>query len=602
MTSDPRALERVREELRRLGYLDHGFERFLLQDALKPRPAGRTLLRLAAKVALLAGVVLALLAAFALAAANGSLAASPFDLVPLFLHLLLPISFAAGVGFLALCAVLVLALRLYHLRRIEAFSLGAALVVGAATLALALFKGRELSAEMPMAQRLVAAVVTSLVVLAVVRVVYQGLLSLAVSLTDMAPRGRPFSRRRAAAVILLVVFVLTLPGLLGVRRPPVPQAPASIPTAPGERALLVGVDGVLPAELDYLLGRGELPVLAGLLEQGGVLVRYRRPADLSPAVFWTSVATGLPDARHGVTALETFRPLGTVTPLARTGPSRFYWSRVAEPLGLAEHRPLLQSRRHAFAVWELAGRGGAPAVAINWWGTFPAEATHGLVLAHGAYQLLAEGVPEVVAPESLRPEIERLHQEIAAGTVPAARGLPPTAAESVVPRALAPDRFYRAVLARAMDSSPRLAALYLPAADIAADGWRWGPLLYGDLVRAELAALDETLAEVLDGVGTVALVFDPGRRGGGEGRVILWRGRGCSTSRPLPAIRPQAVASALLRAVGLPQSGELPPPPPVCRWRQPPAELATFGERIGRRAQSLEGEQYLESLRSLGYL
>src|SRR5262245_2868966 len=30
-------LDEVRSELRRLGYLNHGFERFLLQDALRPR-------------------------------------------------------------------------------------------------------------------------------------------------------------------------------------------------------------------------------------------------------------------------------------------------------------------------------------------------------------------------------------------------------------------------------------------------------------------------------------------------------------------------------------------------------------------------------------
>ena len=47
-------LDGVRSELRRLGYLDRGFERFLLQDALKPRQPARALLGLIAKVGLLA--------------------------------------------------------------------------------------------------------------------------------------------------------------------------------------------------------------------------------------------------------------------------------------------------------------------------------------------------------------------------------------------------------------------------------------------------------------------------------------------------------------------------------------------------------------------
>src|ERR1700720_4663030 len=48
-------LERARLELRRLGYLDHGLERFLLQDALRPRQPLRTMALLALKVGLLAG-------------------------------------------------------------------------------------------------------------------------------------------------------------------------------------------------------------------------------------------------------------------------------------------------------------------------------------------------------------------------------------------------------------------------------------------------------------------------------------------------------------------------------------------------------------------
>src|SRR5580698_3834596 len=88
------ALERARLELRRLGYLDHGLERFLLQDALRPRRPLRTLGALAAKVGLLGGGILALALAVALATANGSLASSPLDLPVLFLHLFPPVSAA----------------------------------------------------------------------------------------------------------------------------------------------------------------------------------------------------------------------------------------------------------------------------------------------------------------------------------------------------------------------------------------------------------------------------------------------------------------------------------------------------------------------------
>jgi len=65
---------------------------------------------------------------------------------------------------------------------------------------------------------------------------------------------------------------------------------------------------------------------------------------------------------------------------------------------------------------------------------------------------------------------------------------------------------------------PRAAALYLPGADIAADGWQGGDVALADLVRGELAAADRLLAGALAGVGTVAVVLDPGRRrAGGRG-------------------------------------------------------------------------------------
>jgi len=62
------------------------------------------------------------------------------------------------------------------------------------------------------------------------------------------------------------------------------------------------------------------------------------------------------------------------------------------------------------------------------------------------------------------------------------------------------------------------------------------------------------------------------------------------------------VASALLRALGLPQSEELPPPPAGCRWPAPPVVVAGYGAPRRAAPRGLESAEYLESLRSLGYL
>ena len=67
-------------------------------------------------------------------------------------------------------------------------------------------------------------------------------------------------------------------------------------------------------------------------------------------------------------------------------------------------------------------------------------------------------------------------------------------------------------------------------------------------------------------------------------------------------MEPEAVASALLRALGLPQSEQLPAPPAACLWPEPPLSVSGYGERRERPSQGPEGREYLESLRSLGYL
>ncbi len=618
-TTSGHDLEAVRSELRRLGYLNHGVERFLLQDALRPQRPGRTLVHLVVKVGLLSGGALALALALALVTANAEASVGPvgifFDTLALFLHLFPPIAMVAGLSFLALCGVMLAILRIYHVRRIEALSLAAAVAAGAAGLALALRGAQSLVAENDFAVAAVLGVATPVAIYLLIKLVDHGLLTLAIQLTDAAPEARLFSRRWLGLTILATAFLLTLPAVISAvisaRREP-PAAPATLPVAPGERVVLLGIDGVLPEEVDYLMRTGDLPALEGLAQgSGGRVMRYAR-RDEPPASFWTSVATGISGPAHGVTALDSFRPRGMRTQLARSGPLRAWWSRVEVPLGLAEYRPLLANRRSAFSVWELASRGGAPVLAVNWWATFPAEPLPGLVVAHGAWQLLREGAEGTATPASEVPALRALALQTAqteSADLRLAAALPGGTSSSVLDRALIPDRFYREVFAQQLATAPRAAALYLPGLDIAADGWKGSDVAFADLVRSELLAADRLLGRAAAEAGTVAVVFDPGRRRtGGEGRIVLWRRGGCGAPPLSPPISPdtrtvpEAVASALLRAAGLPQSEELPSPPAGCSWPEPPVTLAGYGQRGREVVSAAEGKEYLESLRSLGYL
>jgi hypothetical protein len=170
---------------------------------------------------------------------------------------------------------------------------------------------------------------------------------------------------------------------------------------------------------------------------------------------------------------------------------------------------------------------------------------------------------------------------------------------------------------------PRAAALYLPGLDIAASDWRGGDLAFADLVRDELRAADRLLAAALaqPGWGIVAVVLDPGRRrgvtgGGVGGRLLLWR-RGAACGGGPANTTPEAVTAGLLRTLGLPQSAELPLPPPQCAWPAAPARVASFGRpappllpgaangangATAANAANAANAEYLQNLRSLGYL
>ncbi len=605
-------LDQVRLELRRMGYLDHSVERLLLQDALKPAGSVRTWLALAGRVGLIGGGLAALFSTLVLAAWNGHLSSSPFDLLPLFLHLAPPMVLGLALVFLGLAALLIVVLRLSHWRRIGTLSTTVAALAVATLSAAGLWQGQDLWGSAAAWQLGLLVLALPMVAYGLFQVIHGGLLALSVRMTERAP-SRPSSPHGWIALVLLLLTLLTLlPAILdlGTGLDPLPS---SLPMLPLERVLLIGVDGVLPGELDYLLASGELPEIERRLDHGGVLLSYPRPEG-PPAAFWTTVGTGLPAAGHGLVSLDSFRPAGLSRPLYRSGWLRPWWALVAEPLGLAEYRAVLSQSRRGWAFWELAASGEAPAVVVNWWGTFPAEPLAGLVVAHGAYQMLGDATAGAVEPAMAEAGLRQLRDDLEleasaprlAAALPGLRAaLPKSSYAELVAAALKPDEFYRRVFARALSADrPRAAALYLPALDIAATLTGADGVAQADLLRWQLEAVDRLVAEAGD-IGTVVLVFDPGRRGVGrggvdQGRVLLWRRDGCAAEN-LPSIEPEVIAASLLRALGLPQSRELPEPPALCNWPAASLTLDTFGHR--RATDAVErSEEYLENLRSLGYL
>ena len=600
-SSASHSLDEVRQRLRRLGYLDRSVERYLLQDAMRPERPVRTVLALSLKVGLLAGIPVAVAATLVLAAMNDLFVLAPSDVLPLFLHLLPPFVFALGIGFLVLGGLLTLTLSLSHSQRIESSSVIAATATACGLLAFTAWQGRAVLGALTSGQAAAIAAIALGLAVAVARVLHGGLLTLAIRLRDRPPE-RPITRLAwqtaplALALVLLVAPTLLIAG-------PATHVPVSLAARPDARVVLIGIDGVRADEFEGLLAGGELPALSARLADGGALLRYQREKT-EPAAFWTTVATGRPGEDHGMLALDGYRPRGVRTTLVRTGWMRPYFATVGRLTGLVAYRPVLAPSRRVPALWDLASRGGVPVAVVDWWGTFPAEEVPGLMVAHGSFQLLADGSAGAVAPENEQARLVRLREELSAAAAPPPAALDAAVRERLEQAALHPDAFYYGVFEQALRDRPRLAALYLPALDIAADLSDLGSVAMANLVRWQLGQVDRLLAQIGDDVGTVVLVLDPGRRQDAEqeqleGRVLWWQRDGCRSGQE--TLEPEQVAAGLLRALGMPQSAQLPQPPAACAWPRASGMVETYGPRV-QPAPPADGEEYLKSLQSLGYL
>lgn len=628
--SESERLAEVRRQLQELGYLKRGVDRMLLREAMAPRSLGGDLFRMCALgAALLAGVV-APAGALLLGLANAPLEAPTRDLPMLVLYLLVPswlLGFALLVG---ASGVVLVGLRALPRSAFDALRWVVSGVVALGLLGGAFSAGWEDWRSWSAPARLGSLVLGAGMGLVVWRLLASAILALEVRVVEWAP-ARRISRRIWLLGGLVAAGAVTGVGWGAARTQPVEQL-ESYPQSPGlPPVVAIAIDGVLPAEVEYLLSTGELPWLSGASTRGGIWLTYRRSA-ADPATVMTTLATGLPPRQHGVVALEADRLRGIRTPLAGAGPARV-WFRVLRVVGLAEHGALLSGQRRASFFWELVARGGSPVVVLGWWGTYPVERLPGWQVAHGFPGLLERGAPGVAsAPEveqrlreALRtaragpPSLPFVTSHLAPGPgVRVARGpdsKPETnhlAPESgwggagSVQEALAGDRvlLQEAEIAVRGGSLPRVLALYLSAPDVLAQAPEISPVAWTDLLRDELLRLDRFVDFALQGgEASLLVVFDPGRRRpGSEGRALWWTPK-CQVSDLGRALEVEELGSMLFRAAGLPQSAELAEPPAICPWPAPPARVPTFGRPGARRVVKPEARgEYLETLRSLGYL
>lgn len=128
------------------------------------------------------------------------------------------------------------------------------------------------------------------------------------------------------------------------------------------KVLVVGWDGADWEIVDPLIAAGRMPNLERLI-RGGARAKFLSISPMLSPVIWTSIATGVEPARHGV--------MDFLTPAAGGG-----------------NEPVTSRSRRVPTVWELLSEAGAPVGVTGWWATWPAGPVRGyLVTDRVAYQL-----------------------------------------------------------------------------------------------------------------------------------------------------------------------------------------------------------------------
>ncbi|MCU0243006.1 MAG: alkaline phosphatase family protein [Vicinamibacteria bacterium] len=559
-------VDAVRDELRRLGYLDSGLDRFVLSGANAPSPA-RALLGVIGLLAWLGGSIAAWIG-------RRSGRHPSHDLCR-------RIGLAMGVLCLAYLAFW------FH-----SHALSAPFFVQLLVLAL----GIALSL-----------IVDRFVTLAAVAVLAAG------GSGESLPEAR-LARHHVLPVLIAVALILGAIVVTAtyIREREGPHPPPLAIVATPVRVSVLAVDGLEWRLAERLLAHGMLPNLSAMLAESAHGRLTAEPQRV-PAIVWTTIATGMGPERHGIAAPDERRLAGMRTPVS-DGPFGAALTNAGELLRLTRRQPPSSVLRGGKTIWNVASDAGLAVGVVNWWATWPVETVNGYEISERTFFKLDQGAPSDrdVHPADIYASLR--------GAVP-----PKTQADTGDPMAMGRriDAFCMQSRALLRSRYPTaLDATYLPGLDIATSH------LFEVTGISDLAAIEEHVEQAkaahraLDvWIGQfraqrradeiLVLIGDPGRFARrsprAEGCLIL---AGSSIRKgPIGTVSARDIAPTILYLLGLPVSRELPGRVVSAaidesfRTAYPLRQVDSYGRRGQvRPADSAYDHEMIENLRSLGYV
>ena len=159
--------------------------------------------------------------------------------------------------------------------------------------------------------------------------------------------------------------------------------------ATDRKIFLIGIDGAEWNMLRPLLGASRLPNFQRLITEGTNSPLATLLPTYSPIV-WTTIATGVSEAKHGVHDFTEMRIPGLAHGVQRflKGPVMVpqyvgvrETAKLSEMLGVVDLIPVTSTHRRVKALWNILSEVGVSVGVVNWFATWPAEPVNGYMVS-----------------------------------------------------------------------------------------------------------------------------------------------------------------------------------------------------------------------------
>ncbi len=543
-----KSVDELRTELRNLGYLTHGIERWFAQDPWSSRTFWAELVAVSAKAAFLLSFFLALPLVSIMVVRNRPIA--PMDAAVLFgVYLVL-----AALDQFALLVLIALALRLKPTLALDrpaaltGVSIALASVVAAGIMVWwAGFGGAPTTLELGIGVGLV------ILVLVVATLVFSAaLLSFSIHETKRIPRVAQKDRTLPLIIVAVVVTLVIVGWVYRAAESPVVEPPTQIVVAATDaRVALLAVDGMTwdlfsaqrPSDLPLAFATPVSPL----------------EGTHSSAERWATIGSGTAPSAHEVRAIDGIRLAGSERVLQSISRWDLAIGAVATATGLAKRIPLPPRVRRRHYVWEILGSRGISAAAVNWW----------------------------VTDDEALPTLLSVSQATVFGAAARSEGDSTTLALSIDLDAIA--RIEDAVESR----QPRFVTAYLPAIDIVLNRIELDPSARVAASTRAAVAVFRAARHLRQEGYEVVIVGMPGE--GEEANAVVASTLAASAPPTLDTLAP-----TLLVMMGFPVSDEM--SSDLFLTIEIPSRIPTYGDREKPSESQTATDEYYESLKSLGYI